>query len=137
MAGEAALGISIYAAAEASMAKHEAELAETRAFVNGYSHHSATPEERQRYVESIKVLYPHPSPPRNKEMDAIAARCFGGFIVACFLIVGGGAAVGKWFYGDAESGACVGFTAIMLTLSIGLLGGIFCFGVALLFGGIG
>jgi len=137
MAGEAALGISVYAAAEASRANREAELAETRAFVNGYSHHSATPEERRRYVESIKVLYPQPSRPRNKEMDAFAARCFGGFIVACFLVIGGGAVIGKWFYDDAEAGAYAGFTAIVLAFTFALLGGLFCFGLGLLLGRIG
>lgn len=131
MSGEIAIPISVYAAVEADAAREAAELAERRAFMAGYSHANATPEERQRYVESVRIMYPPQA--EKKQMDAVAAKCMGAMIVVTFiLIVGGG--VASWLRnGDFEEGAFAGFFILGVSAIVAFVVGFFCLGVGLLF----
>lgn len=134
MAGEAAIGISVYSALEASEARRAAEQAEARTFMETYSHRAATPEDRQRYVEVVRSMYPVKQGDSNSnDMPPVAVKCIGGCIVLAFLIPAIGAAYG-WLRlgGDVEEGlyrACaVMFWAFWVLFGLGILGG----GVAML-----
>lgn len=131
MQSDIAFPISIYAAVEADAAREAAELAETRAFMAGYSHATATPQERQRYVESVKVLYPPPA--EKKQMDAVTQRCIGGAIVLLFFLIVGGGVASWWKDGDFERGAYTGFAVLWVGFVVFFLVGLFCLGVGLLF----
>ncbi len=113
MAGEElAVGLGTYAALEASAAKEKAEKAEMRAFVNGYTHTSATPEERQRYVSIVQQMYPQQAAPQ--EIDPVSARIVGGLIVGTFLATAIGAFVEHRRGGEAVNGAAMGFCIVLL-----------------------
>lgn len=125
--------MSTYAVLEADEARQAAERAEMQAFVNGYSHHGATPAERQRYVESVRVLYPQPAS-EPKPMTALEKQVLGGIIVAVFAWFAAGAVFGKCRYDDVGEG----IAAAGATLMVGLVGGfvlaILATGVYLLMG---
>jgi len=133
MQADIAFPISVMAAAEASEAKKLAERAEMQAFVNGYSHTSATPEERARYVEIVKAMYSQPSADREP-MSPMAARTIGGFIVLAFLTVGVGAVYGRARLGSVEEGIYSAIGVLVGTFIAVLFAGIFLGGVALLLG---
>lgn len=132
MQAELAFPISVMAAAEASEAKQLAERAEMQAFVNGYSHVSASPSERARYVEIVKTMYPQQE--RREEISPMAARIVGGIIVLGFLAVGIGALYGHLRLSSVEEGIYSAFVAIAVTIMVSILAGFFFFGVGLLMG---
>ena len=132
MQADIAFPISVMAAAEASEAKQLAERAEMQAFVNGYSHTSATPEERARYVEVVKTMYPQPT--SREEISPAALRCTGGVIVGLFLIAGFGALYGHLRHGDVGEGIMQAVAAIFIIFIALFFLGLFCGGVALLLG---
>lgn len=109
---------STYAILEADEARAAAERAEMQAFVNGYSHHGATPEERQRYVESVRVLYPQRA--ETRPMTSGEKQVLGGIIVGIFALFAAGAAFGKYQYDDVGEG----IAAAGATLIVGLIGGL-------------
>jgi len=127
-----AAAVSIYAACEADEARQAAERAEMRAFVNGYVHSTATPAERQRYVESVGVLYPQPV--EHREMTPEAKRTVGGLIVFVFALFAFGAVYGKVRYDDAGEGVAQAFAALVVMLVGCLLISVLATGVYLLFG---
>lgn len=136
MAGEAAIGFSVYAALEADEARQAAERAEARAFMDGYCHRAATPEERHRYITVVREMYPESQAKVDPAMNAFFARCFGGAIVLAFLLIGGGAIYGHFVHGDANQGAENGAFVIGVSFLGLILLGLFCLGLALLFGAL-
>lgn len=128
MAGEAAIGFSVYAALEADEARQAAEKAEARAFMETYSHRAATPEERRRYVETVRAMYP--ARQESQELHPVAIKCIGGCIVLAFLIPAIGAAYG-WFMldGDMNEG-------VMRALEVAFWITVALFGLAILGGGL-
>lgn len=125
--------MSTYAVLEADSARQAAERAEMQAFVSGYSHRNATPAERQRYVESVRVLYPQPAG-ESRPLTSGEKQVIGGIIVGVFVWFAAGAAIGKYFYDDAGQG----FACALATIVIGAIGGmvlaLFASGVYLLMG---
>lgn len=124
--------VSIYAACEADEARQAAERAEMRAFVNGYVHSTATPEERQRYVESVGVLYPQAK--THREMTPSEKRVAGGIIVGLFVWLALGAVYGKLRYGEASEGVAFALAALVAAVVGALIVAVLAIGVALLFG---
>ena len=131
MSGEIAFPISIYAAVEADAAREAAELAERRAFMAGYSHANATPEERQRYVESVRVLYPQ-ADATKQQTDTRVTKTVGGAIVFAFgLCISCG--VWRWFKdGDFADGVAMGGAIFLVMLLATCFIGLFILGVAMM-----
>lgn len=134
MAGEIAIPISVYAAAEASDARRAAERAEMQAFVNGYNHATATPEQRQRYVDAVKVLYPVPAERTAAiaRQEVFAKKVIGGGIVSIALLFAISAAYGKFVLGDIEEGMELGLKCFVASFFSFLVFGIVGTGVWLL-----
>lgn len=135
MANDAALatGLSVYAALEADAALNAAKEAEARAFMDAYTHRTATPSERQRYVEVVQAMYP--AGHRHQEMSPMSAKLLGGLIVLVFLVPAAGAAYGwLWLGGDIGEGV-MRFVGVALWAVLAMFGlAIFGVGLGLLFG---
>lgn len=125
--------MSTYAILEADEARQAAEMAELRAFVGGYSHVSATPAERQRYIEAVQVLYPKPAE-ASRPMTAGEKQFVGGIIVGIFLWFAAGAVIGKYVYDDAGQGMAYSLATIVVGAIGGLVLSLLGFGVYLLMG---
>ena len=124
--------MSVYAACEADEARQAAEAAELRAFVSGYSHVSATPAERQRYVEAVRVLYPQPV--QTRPITAGEKQVIGGVIIALFAWFAVGAAVGKFYYHDVGEGLAYALVALTVTIIGSCVVALFWIGLALVCG---
>lgn len=132
-------GMAVYAACEADDARREAaeardaaRRAEAQAFVKGYCHDSASPAERQRYVESVHVLYPHPR--QDRDMTSTEKRVVGGVIVGVFVWLTVAGVIGKTKYGSAGEGVLMGLVALFLGTIGGCFAALLVFGFALLLG---
>lgn len=123
---------AVYVACEAVEARQKADLAELRAFVNGYHHAGATPEERRRYVEGVGKLYPEPT--ECREVTATQKRVIGGIVVGLFVWFAVGAAIGKWRYGEVGEGLACALASLLVSAIVagGLI--LLWLGVSLLFG---
>lgn len=126
-------GMAVYAACEADDASREAaearevaRRAEAQAFVKGYCHDSASPAERQRYIESVGVLYPQPV--QDRDMTPMEKRVVGGVIVGVFVWLTIAGVIGKVRHDSVGDGVLMG----LVTLSLGTIGG--CFAALLVFG---